>query len=310
MGSITLLNALPANADEFIVEIASALGNVYGPKAAEQYERVGERMLRRAIEHPLVDAFAHCAWDRRASGLVLGVRRKDIAQISMIHVLQRSTGQEIERELLQRAVDAYRLEGTRAILSESLILCDIDADAIHDSLGFVQTPRFLMASPLDSETLTVEEPVMSQPATEDDEAKIGALIADGYRGHGGRTIHYEVQDRSTATDFVHMAREGSYGPANRRYCRLLQVEGQPCGAIVGCEVAPDTGFVLQVVIAPFLRGQGLGSRLVRELAAEFRASGLERVALGVTAQNPARRIYQRLGFEDILSLNAYSWWRE
>lgn len=36
---------------------------------------------------------------------------------------------------------------------------------------------------------------------------------------------------------------------------------------------------------------------------------LERLALGVTLANPARRLYERLGFETWRCVNAFAWWR-
>ncbi|MCC6154607.1 MAG: GNAT family N-acetyltransferase, partial [Candidatus Hydrogenedentes bacterium] len=52
-----------------------------------------------------------------------------------------------------------------------------------------------------------------------------------------------------------------------------------------------------------------GTQLILELAHCFREAGLERIALGVTNDNPARRLYERLGFRKILPVNAYVWWK-
>jgi ribosomal protein S18 acetylase RimI-like enzyme len=72
-------------------------------------------------------------------------------------------------------------------------------------------------------------------------------------------------------------------------------------------MTPDTGFVLQAAVAPPWQGRGLGTGLLRGLAAAFRAAGLPRVTLGVTAANPARHLYARLGFETKCHTGAYVW---
>lgn len=56
---------------------------------------------------------------------------------------------------------------------------------------------------------------------------------------------------------------------------------------------------LSVWVRADRRGQGLGGRLVEELLARLRAAGFTRVSLSVEAGNPARRLYERLGFEAV-----------
>jgi len=59
-----------------------------------------------------------------------------------------------------------------------------------------------------------------------------------------------------------------------------------------------TGFIppnllLFVAVDPSLRGRGLGSMLIRKAAAEAKGG----IKLHVEADNPARRLYARMGFE-------------
>jgi ribosomal protein S18 acetylase RimI-like enzyme len=71
----------------------------------------------------------------------------------------------------------------------------------------------------------------------------------------------------------------------------------PCGTIQG--VAEDkVGAIQNVGITSPHRGLGLGSVLVWHSLAGFKAAGIERVFLEVTAQNSgACRLYERLGFK-------------
>jgi len=47
------------------------------------------------------------------------------------------------------------------------------------------------------------------------------------------------------------------------------------------------------------RNRGVGRRLLRELLAEAASQGLSKVSLSVEVDNPALRLYERLGFEKI-----------
>ena len=47
------------------------------------------------------------------------------------------------------------------------------------------------------------------------------------------------------------------------------------------------------------RGTGLGSRLLQDLAATARQHGFVRLSLSVDVDNPARRLYERLGYQTL-----------
>lgn len=71
------------------------------------------------------------------------------------------------------------------------------------------------------------------------------------------------------------------------------------GEVIGqwlVERRPDALFLARVMLAPAWQGRGIASTLIRELQAEARAAGLP-VTLQVWEENPARALYQRLGFK-------------
>jgi ribosomal protein S18 acetylase RimI-like enzyme len=53
--------------------------------------------------------------------------------------------------------------------------------------------------------------------------------------------------------------------------------------------------LMEITLLPEHRGRGIGGLLVRELIAEARSAG-KKVSLHVERNNPARRLYERLGF--------------
>jgi ribosomal protein S18 acetylase RimI-like enzyme len=76
--------------------------------------------------------------------------------------------------------------------------------------------------------------------------------------------------------------------------QIIEHEGRPAGLL---EVARDGAEwqLIQIQLAPELQGRGLGERLIRELIDEARRAGAS-LSLHVLHANPARRLYERLGF--------------
>ena len=75
---------------------------------------------------------------------------------------------------------------------------------------------------------------------------------------------------------------------------LVVVDGEPAGRLYVARW-PDDIRIVDIALMPEYRGGGLGTRLIRALLAEGDASG-RRVSIHVELFNPARRLYERLGF--------------
>ena len=73
---------------------------------------------------------------------------------------------------------------------------------------------------------------------------------------------------------------------------------EAAGEVVGqwlVERGPEELYLARVMIAPAWRGRGIATHLIQNLQAEARARGVG-VALSVWEENPARALYERLGF--------------
>lgn len=86
---------------------------------------------------------------------------------------------------------------------------------------------------------------------------------------------------------------------------VADVEGRPVGAAWLRHFPADDpgyGFVdpavpeLSVGVEPDWRGRGVGTRLIEALLHAAGAAGVTAVSLSVEPQNPALRLYERLGF--------------
>jgi ribosomal protein S18 acetylase RimI-like enzyme len=79
------------------------------------------------------------------------------------------------------------------------------------------------------------------------------------------------------------------------YCRLFTEANHGHGYVD--EETPEVA----VAVRDDNRGDGLGARLLNALAESANAAGFERLSLSVAAENPARRLYERLGYREISS---------
>ncbi len=78
---------------------------------------------------------------------------------------------------------------------------------------------------------------------------------------------------------------------------LLTGPEGPCGTVQGVRDAHGVGAIQNLGVLATQRGLGLGSLLLLQALYGFRASGLDRASLEVTAKNEAAvRLYRRLGF--------------
>ena len=83
--------------------------------------------------------------------------------------------------------------------------------------------------------------------------------------------------------------EGALGAA---WCRRFA--GHETG--IGGFVDRDTP-VLAIAVVEAERGRGIGAALLEQLVATARAEGVAALSLSVGRSNPARRLYERLGWQ-------------
>jgi GNAT superfamily N-acetyltransferase len=89
---------------------------------------------------------------------------------------------------------------------------------------------------------------------------------------------------------------------------VAERKGEPIGLVWYRFFTDDEhgeGFVneetpeLVVAVVDGHRGHGVGTLLMESIHARARTAGVERISLSVDRDNPARRLYERLGYVDI-----------
>jgi ribosomal protein S18 acetylase RimI-like enzyme len=84
---------------------------------------------------------------------------------------------------------------------------------------------------------------------------------------------------------------------------LVLLRGSPIGRLYVARWADDLRIV-DIALIPEHRGSGIGTRLIRSIFDEGDASG-RRVSIHVEVFNPARRLYERLGFVQVEERGVY-----
>jgi ribosomal protein S18 acetylase RimI-like enzyme len=169
-----------------------------------------------------------------------------------------------------------------------------------------------MARPLNHETsAALTRSNRTRPITPEDAAGAAEAFAGAYEHSPDRALCPEVADAAQAADFLERVASSAFGPSSLEYLRVApapdEEDGPLAGAAAGAEPAAGVGFILHVAVRPAYRGRGVGTALVAETCEAFRQAGLTQAGLGVSEENPARRIYERLGFRTKRQLMAYVW---
>ena len=105
----------------------------------------------------------------------------------------------------------------------------------------------------------------------------------------------------TERAFMKMQFEAQRGDYDRRHpgslCQIVELRSCPVGRLWVAQDARSLT-VLDISLLADLRGQGIGTACLRRVQRRAAAAGLD-VELQVVHGNPARHLYERLGFRNV-----------
>lgn len=83
-------------------------------------------------------------------------------------------------------------------------------------------------------------------------------------------------------------------PVGAAWTRLFTDDEPPHGGFLGADVP-----LLSIAVTASSRASGVGTALLEALRAEATARGFRTLSLSVAGPNPAKRLYERVGFKEV-----------
>jgi ribosomal protein S18 acetylase RimI-like enzyme len=306
MHSIIALSALPENIDEFISEMARGYGALYGESAADWYRDTVGANLEAAIGHGSVDAFAAYT-ERWAGGIAFCHSQHSVGHISFVHVLERYAGEGMDGDLVRAAARRLRERGAHQIVCEVIPFFEAAySDALREE-SFTEFNRCVMAAPLSDMACASETEIESRPLEHGEIGAAASILVNAYESHPDRILHCDIHSERSAERYIRSVLSGDFGYCEPGYCHIARRDGESAGLILGFEASPTVGFVMQVAVTPDQQGNGIGTALLADLAGAFLERGVKQLSLGVTLDNPAQRLYERLGLRVVRNVQTYIW---
>jgi ribosomal protein S18 acetylase RimI-like enzyme len=84
---------------------------------------------------------------------------------------------------------------------------------------------------------------------------------------------------------------------------VIEVDGEPAGRLYVARWEDEIR-IIDIALLPDYRGRGIGTALLRALLDEAAEAG-KRLSIHVELNNPARRLYERLGFAPVEERGVY-----
>lgn len=136
-----------------------------------------------------------------------------------------------------------------------------------------------------------------RPATPDDREFLLALYRTTREDELALT-HWSELEKVAFLDMQFRAQDSHYREVypDGRFL-VVTLDNEPIGRLYVARL-PDELRVIDIALMPVQRGEGIGSSLLATVVAEADAAALP-VSLHVEPWNPAKRLYERLGFRTI-----------
>ena len=174
------------------------------------------------------------------------------------------------------------------------------ASALARQRFALQTQRYLSRT-LAAEIAPPGSRLDVRPWQPEDSPTLVRLLARAYAGDAGARC---FAPHGRLDEWAHYTGQLLSGPACGAFrpewsVVAVAADGSPAGLVIATEIAPGTAHLAQVAVDPAHRGRRVGAALVAAACTAARRAGAERMTLIVGDHNaPARRLYDRLGFED------------
>jgi len=271
-------------------------------------------LVRRFVDMRALNGSALIENDQ-ITGYMYWVLEEDKGLIGDLYVRRKYNGAGREAMLIEAALEPIMLSPGVKRIESQLMMIGQDAVRTVPRAGYASVfARNFMRIDLARAALApgrVRKPMYIEKWHEHYADASAGLIGAAYEGHIDGRINDQYRSPAGARRFLHNIVQypgcGTfYRPAS--YAAFDALTGRMCGVSLASIVAPDTGHITQICVAPNVRGTGVGHELLRQSLTTLREMGCVSASLTVTAANEdAVSLYERVGFRVVRRFSAYVW---
>ncbi len=232
----------------------------------------------------------------------------DTGYLRLLYVLP-DAPDSAARDLLTCAMQEMRIRATGGIYGELPEAPSSVRDALK-AQGFVGARRFLMRADLSTRDWPVSLPA-GYTLTAWDNARLDQTAQVIYRANVGSLdalLIPELRTYETTRAIVRQTLLGQYGDFDPQASGLVIAAGGEVAAVtLATRRSGGEGFTAEICVSPDHRRRGLARALMHHTHGVFCTAGVFMGLLGVTAGNPARLLYESLGYREVGSVWTYIW---
>ena len=213
--------------------------------------------------------------------------------------------------LLHATVEALRQQGVARIESPCVSMRHAWLVSTFEREGFQTSWREFLRLDLHREYPPARPPtpIQLEPWRRTSRREAGALMQAAYAGTADveiNTLYRTVEGcDGILEDILH---QGGCGPLVTEASVLARDRRQAIGFVIVTEIAPRQAHLVQVAVLPTYQRQGIGRLLVRHSLARLAMLRFDTFSLIVSRANqPALRLYQTLGLQEVLAFPVFVW---
>lgn len=297
------LHTPPSNLHDFVAEIRPPFEHLWGPKAGEFYRATAPGGLGASVVSASISAYGSMDGDR-AAGLLFVRQEGRRAALSFFHMLAPFRATSLANQLVDFAL-SETMKQSDEIVTEFVPFDECDWEPVFEGHGFRTIARQIMRR----EAVAVEAVVSDgvRLVSPDGLDHLAGILAESYAADSGRFLFPEVQSADAAHAYLRRVARGEFGRHIPSYTIGASLGGARAGFAIGSDVLPGVGFILHMAVHPSYRRRGVGRSLLSQLCSNFASQGLDYIALGVTCDNPAVKLYEKAGFEHAAQVPVFFW---
>ena len=274
----------------------------YSDVAAAISAGLDGRTVEGAVHVDGARAVAYCYW----------LREEERAVVGAAFACEGFRGRGLEEALIDAVIaEAQGVSGSVRVEGQTLFSTGQRTDERFAQAGFAGCQRGYLVRPLAQVPAPPPHAWRLRPLCRGDLIAAAALIHRSHVGTIDARLNSTYASPARALRFVEsLVLRDACGRFEPQASFIVDGVGGPDGVILCSRLSANNGHICQVSVGPHVQRRGLGSVLMLASLGALSAAGFRTASLSVTVENdPACRLYDRLGFRPRRTYGAHAWVR-